>query len=80
MRRELAPNVKMKILSVSDIMSTEVPMAVSDTREMPQCPKCQQPMRREIDGARQPPMPQVFWFCMNQDCEEGGKNRVYSGG
>jgi hypothetical protein len=37
-------------------------------------------MRREYDGVRNPPMPQVFWFCINADCEDGVRNRIYSGG
>jgi hypothetical protein len=37
-------------------------------------------MRREFDGVRNPPMPGVFWFCTNTECEDGGRNRLYSGG
>ena len=37
-------------------------------------------MRREFDGVRNPPMPGVFWFCTNADCEDGKRNRLYSGG
>ena len=44
------------------------------------CPKCGQPMRREFDGVRNPPMPGVFWFCTNAECGDGGRNRIYSGG
>ena len=44
------------------------------------CPNCKEPMRRELDGVRAPPMPKLFWFCTNRDCEDGKRNRVYSGG
>ena len=44
------------------------------------CPLCERPMRRERDGLRVPPMPTVFWFCSNVDCEDGRNNRLYSGG
>lgn len=44
------------------------------------CPTCGEPMRREIDGVRLPPMPGVFWFCPNKDCPDGKRNRIYSGG
>ena len=44
------------------------------------CPVCGTQMRREHDGVRVPPMPNVFWFCVNVDCEEGRNNRLYSGG
>ena len=44
------------------------------------CPTCGEPMRREFDGVRNPPMPGVFWFCTNADCEDGKRNRLYSGG
>ena len=44
------------------------------------CPKCGHDMRREHDGVRVPPMPKVFWFCTNSDCEDGRNNRLYSGG
>ena len=44
------------------------------------CPTCQKRMRREFDGVRNPPMPGVFWFCTNQECEDGKRNRVFSGG
>ena len=37
-------------------------------------------MRRERDGVRAPPKPQVFWFCVNAQCEEGKQNQIYSGG
>ena len=37
-------------------------------------------MRREFDGVRNPPMPGVFWFCTELDCEDGRRNRVFSGG
>ena len=52
----------------------------SDSVETPSCPICGQSMRREIDGVRNPPMPGVFWFCTNVDCEDGKKNPLYSGG
>ena len=44
------------------------------------CPTCGQPMRREFDGMRTPPMPKVFWFCINVDCEDGKENRTFHGG
>ena len=44
------------------------------------CPKCKEPMRRERDGVRAPPMPEIFWFCTNQKCEDGKSNKVFSGG
>ena len=44
------------------------------------CPACGKPMRREFDGVRNPPMPGVFWFCVNPECEDGRRNRLYSGG
>lgn len=44
------------------------------------CPKCGESMRQEKDGVRLPPMPHVFWLCTNSRCEDGKKNRVYSGG
>ena len=44
------------------------------------CPRCGKPMRRELDGVREPPMPHIFWFCVNVDCEDGKRNRLYSGG
>ena len=44
------------------------------------CPTCGEPMRREFDGVRNPPMPGIFWFCTNSDCKDGGNNRLYSGG
>jgi hypothetical protein len=44
------------------------------------CPVCGDTMRRETDGVRLPPMPRVFWFCINRDCKDGGGNRIYSGG
>jgi RNase P subunit RPR2 len=44
------------------------------------CPKCAEPMRSERDGVREPPMPHVFWLCVNVDCEDGKRNRIYSGG
>ncbi len=37
-------------------------------------------MRKEYDGVRQPPMPSVFWFCVNPDRPDGKQNRVYHGG
>lgn len=44
------------------------------------CPTCGQPMRREFDGIRVPPMPSVFWFCTNAACAEGKNNKLYHGG
>ena len=44
------------------------------------CPVCGEPMRREVDGVRVPPMPHTFWFCTNRDCDDGKRNRIYSGG
>ena len=54
----------------------------SNTNTVPAsvCYKCGQEMRREHDGVRVPPMPKVFWFCTNVDCEDGKGNRLYSGG
>ena len=54
-------------------------MAREPTEKTP-CPTCGEPMRREMDGVRAPPLPGVFWFCTNRDCEDGRKNRIYSGG
>ena len=44
------------------------------------CPRCEAPMRREYDGMRSPPMPEVFWFCTNAECVDGVRNRIFSGG
>ena len=44
------------------------------------CPSCGNPMRREYDGVRTPPMPAVFWFCIDADCADGKSNQIYSGG
>jgi len=44
------------------------------------CPACGEPMRREYDGVRNPPMPHVFWFCTNSDCPEGKENLLFHGG
>ena len=44
------------------------------------CPACGEPMRRELDGMRVPPMPQVFWFCTNAHCEDGRRNKLFRGG
>ena len=44
------------------------------------CSRCGAPMRREFDGVRTPPMPGVFWFCINSECEDGKRNKIYSGG
>ena len=55
-------------------------MAEPHLSSPPLCPVCGRPMRRELDGFRRPPMPQVFWFCANIECEDGKKNRTYSGG
>ncbi len=44
------------------------------------CPVCGESMRREFDGVRNPPMPGIFWFCTNPECDDGKKNRLYSGG
>ena len=54
----------------------------SNTNTVPTsvCPKCSREMRREHDGLRVPPMPHVFWFCTNSDCDDGRNNRLYSGG
>ena len=35
-------------------------MAETDASETAMCPRCGEPMRRERDGVRMPPMPQVF--------------------
>ena len=51
-----------------------------EDRAMAICPKCGSEMRRELNGVRLPPMPGAFWFCTNLDCEDGKRNRVYSGG
>ena len=56
------------------------PMSVSESRDQANCPTCGEPMRRERDGVRSPPMPQVFWFCINARCEDGKQNQIYSGG
>ena len=56
-----------------------IPVAREEVAEVP-CPVCEEPMRREFDGVRSPPMPEVFWFCTNRNCEDGRRNRVYSGG
>ena len=55
-------------------------MAETDASETAVCPRCGEPMRRERDGVRMPPMPQVFWFCVNIECEDGKRNQIYSGG
>ena len=55
-------------------------MAAPEARKSVMCPKCGAPMRRERDGVREPPMPHVFWFCTNVDCEDGKRNQIYSGG
>ena len=55
-------------------------MTTPDPPKQAACPTCTQPMRRERDGVRLPPLPNLFWFCTNVDCEDGKKNRVYSGG
>lgn len=44
------------------------------------CPACGEPMRREFDSVRKPPLPGVFWFCTNLDCQDGKRNKIYSGG
>ncbi len=55
-------------------------MSTAGNGKKAQCPRCGQPMRRETDGIRRPPMPGVFWFCVNQACQDGRGNKVYSGG
>ncbi len=55
------------------------PVSREDAPELA-CPACGQPMRREFDGVRNPPMPGVFWFCTELDCDDGKRNRVFSGG
>ena len=55
-------------------------MTTSEGAQVPTCPTCGQGMRRELDGVRVPPMPRVFWFCVNGDCQEGRQNQVYRGG
>ena len=44
------------------------------------CPTCKQPMRREMDGVRTPPMPTIFWFCTNKECKDGERNKLFRGG
>lgn len=44
------------------------------------CPTCGEAMRREFDGVRTPPMPGIFWFCINPNCDDGKRNKIYSGG
>ena len=55
-------------------------MATEDTPKHGTCPTCGQAMRREIDGVRVPPMPQVFWFCTNPNCKDGERNALFRGG
>ena len=55
-------------------------MASTEGGQQPVCPICGQPMRRELDGARVPPMPHVFWFCTNSNCADGEKNKLFRGG
>ncbi len=55
-------------------------MTTTNESNQAACPNCGEPMRREKDGVRLPPMPGVFWFCRNVDCEDGKRNRVFSGG
>ena len=55
-------------------------MTQPKTPEAVECPTCTEPMRRELDGVRFPPMPHVFWFCATRDCQDGKRNRLYSGG
>ena len=55
-------------------------MAATNAKNGADCPACGATMRREIDGVRRPPMPQVFWFCTNSNCEDGNKNKLYRGG
>jgi len=52
----------------------------TDDQKQATCPTCGEPMRREKDGVRLPPMPGIFWFCRNRECPDGTRNRVYSGG
>ena len=59
------------------MMTTPV---VREDVEKATCPTCGEPMRREFDWVRNPPMPGVFWFCTNADCADGKGNRIYSGG
>ncbi len=55
-------------------------MTSPETPKRVSCPACGESMRRELDGVRVPPMPQVFWFCTNSNCEDGKRNRLYRGG
>ena len=55
-------------------------MTTSEAPTPVSCPRCGKPMRRELDGVREPPMPKIFWFCANRSCEEGKQNKIYSGG
>ena len=55
------------------------PVAHENVESAP-CPTCGEPMRREFDGVRNPPMPSLFWFCTNTDCKDGTRNKLYMGG
>ena len=55
-------------------------MTQAQTPKAVVCPTCDEPMRRELDGVRFPPMPHIFWFCANRDCRDGKRNKLYSGG
>ena len=48
--------------------------------DTPACPSCDSPMRREFDGVRNPPLPGVFWFCTDLECDDGRRNKLYHGG
>jgi hypothetical protein len=60
-------------------MSMTTPVVREDV-EKTICPTCGNPMRREYDGVRTPPMPQIFWFCTSSECDDGKKNKLFSGG
>ncbi len=55
-------------------------MPVTAKPEKAICSVCGTPMRRESNGLRRPPMPEVFWFCTNPQCEDGKRNKLYYGG
>ena len=55
-------------------------MTTPNKRDHAMCPACGEAMRRELDGLRVPPMPQVFWFCTNSDCKDGENNKLFRGG
>ncbi len=55
-------------------------MTTPERPERAACPACGEGMRRELDGLRVPPMPQVFWFCTNSSCPDGSRNKLFRGG